>query len=299
MIILLGNSCKRTDLTPAYIHITAEDLENCIDVSNFNETHEQYFDQDKLDAISRHKFTHVNVYVNNKNLGCWELPCKVPVLDVNSTDTCTLILIPAFPISGMTNTIYGYPFLNICRQKVVLQKGSTYEVSQNPPKYEYSEYARFTFFETFSNSTSFSPSSVSTTDLTFNPTEFEGNNVGEIILNNENGLSFDVTSSAFVAPVGSYRTLLEVRYKTEVDVQVAAKMSTAYNPYIAYPVGGFYASPNEWKTIHFDLTNVINSYHSTSSNYTEMTLVFSGVGEQDQEKRVEIDDIKVVYIKTA
>ena len=53
------------------------------------------------------------------------------------------------------------------------------------------------------------------------------------------------------------------------------------------------------KTIHFDLTNVINSYHSTSSNYTEMTLVFSGVGEQDQEKRVEIDDIKVVYIKTA
>ena len=143
------------------------------------------------------------------------------------------------------------------------------------------------------------PSSVSTTDLTFNPTVFEGNNVGEIILNNENGLSFDVASSAFVAPVGSYRTLLEVRYKTEVDVQVAAKMSTAYNPYIAYPVGGFYASPDEWKTIHFDLTNVINSYHSTSSNYTEMTLVFSGVGEQDQEKRVEIDDIKVVYIKTA
>lgn len=298
-IIFLENSCKRTDLTPVYIHVTAEDLENCIDVSNFNETHDLNFDQEHLDALSRHKFTHVNVYVNNKNLGCWEVPCKVPVLDVNSLDTCSLVLIPAFPISGMTNTIYGYPFLNICRQKVILQKGTTYEVSQNPPRYVYSEYARFPFFETFSNSTSFSPTSVSLTNLTFTPTVYEGNNVGEIILNDENGLSFDVASSAFYAPVGSYRTLLEIRYKTEVDVQVAAKMSTAYNPYIAYPVGGFYASPDEWKTIHFDLSNVINSYHSSAGSVTEMTLVLSGVGTENQEKRVEIDDIKVVYIKTS
>ncbi len=298
-IILLENSCKRTDLTPAYIHVTLEDLQNCIDVSDFNETHDQYFDQDKLDAIARHKFTHVNVYVNNKNLGCWELPCKVPVLDVNSTDSCTLVLLPAFPLSGMTNTITGYPFLNICRQKVVLQKGTTYEVSQNLPKYVYSEYARFPFFETFSNSTSFVPSSVSTTNLTFNPTEYEGNNVGEIILNNENGLSFDVASSKFYAPVGSYRTLLEIRYKTEVDIQVSAKMSMAYNPYNAYPVGGFYASPDEWKTIHFDLTNVINTYHSGTGSVTEMTLILSGVADKDTERRVDIDDIKVVYIKTA
>jgi hypothetical protein len=295
----LENSCKRTDLTPAYIHVTAEDLENCIDVSNFNETHEQYFDQEMLDAISRHKFTHVNVYVNNKNLGCWEVPCKVPVLDVSSLDTCTLILIPAFPIAGMTNTIYGYPFLNICRQKVVLQKGTTYEVSQNPPKYVYSEYAKFPFFQTFANSTSFSPSSVSLTDLNLVPAVFEGNNVGEIIMNDENGLSFDIISNPFEVKVGSYRTLLEIRYKTEVNVQVAAKLSTAYNPYIAYPVGGFYASPDEWKVIHFDLTNVINSYHSTGSSSTAMTLVLSGVGEENKEMRVDIDDIKVVYIKTS
>lgn len=272
---------------------------NCIDVSKFNETHEQYFDQEMLDAISRHKFTHVNVYVNNKNLGCWEVPCKVPVLDVNSLDTCTLILIPAFPIAGMTNTIYGYPFLNICRQKVVLQKGTTYEVSQNPPKYVYSEYTKFPFFQTFANSTSFSPSSVSTTDLTLVPTVFEGNNVGEIIMNDENGLSFDIISNPFQVMTGSYRTLLEIRYKTDVNVQVAAKLSTAYNPYIAYPVGGFYASPDEWKVIHFDLSNIIHSYHSTGSDATAMTLVLSGVGEENKEMRVDIDDIKVVYIKTS
>lgn len=297
-IIFLLNSCKPTDLTPAYIHVTSQDMADCIDVSRFNEMHGTNYDQDHLEALSRHKFTHVNVYINNKNLGCWELPCKVPVLDVNSNDTNTLVLIPAFPISGMTNTIYGYPFLNICRQKVVLKKGTTYEVSQNPPRYEYSEYTKVPFFETFSNSTSFTPSTVSTTSQNFSITTCDGNAVGEIILNDENGLSFDVTSSSFIAPVGSYRVLLEVRYKTEVNVQVAVKMATAYNPYYAYPIGGFYASPDEWKTIHFDLTNTINSYHSTSGNVTSMNLILSGVGDEGQESKVDIDDIKVLYIKT-
>ena len=299
LIVFLVDSCEPTDLTPVYIHVTPEDLEDCIDVSRFNETHDEYFDQDKLEAISRHKFTHVNVYVDNKNLGCWELPCNVPVLDANSNDTSTLVLIPAFPISGMANTIYGYPFLNICRQKVVLKKGTTYEVSQNPPRYEYSEYTNFPFFETFSNSTHFSPSNVSTTGQNFVLTTRDGNRVGEIVLSDAQGLSFDVTSSSFEVPVGSYRVLLEVRYKTDVNVQVAVKMSTAYNPYTAYPIGGFYASPNEWKTIHFDLTNTINSYHGTAGNRTQMTVILSGVGDEGKESLVDIDDIKVVWIKTA
>ena len=102
LLFLVGaSSCKRSDLTPAYIVATPEDFEGCIDVSNFNETHDQNFDQDQLTALTRHKFTHVNLYVNNKNLGCWELPCKVPVLDVDNSDSCKLVLIPAFPMSGM------------------------------------------------------------------------------------------------------------------------------------------------------------------------------------------------------
>ena len=298
-IILLVNSCKEPDLTPVYIHVVPEDFENCIDVSNFNETHDQNFDQEQLLALTRHKFTHVNVYVNNKNLGCWELPCNVPVLDVNSNDTSTLILIPAFPMSGMTNTISGYPFINICRQKVILKKGTIYEVSENKPVYQYSEYAKFPYFETFSNSTSFTPSASSFNDQNLIPTLYDGKNVGEVILSDEKGLSFDVTSKGFVAPVGSYRTILEIRYRSEVNVNVAVKMSTAYNPYNAYPIAGFYASPDEWKTIHFDLTNTINSYHNGSGNATEMQVILSGAADEGTVRRVDIDDIKVIFIRTA
>ena len=303
LLIFTGiSSCKRTDLTPAYIVVTPEDFEDCIDVSNFNETHDQNFDQDQLIALTRHKFTHVNVYVDNKNLGCWELPCKVPVLDVSNTDSCTLVLIPAFPMSGMANTISGYPFINITRQRVLLQKDHVYEVSQNRPKYVYSEYARFPYFETFSNSTSFTPvPSPSTTqpDLTFLPVSFEDKNVGEIVLNDAVGQHFDVQSTAFPVPVGSYRVVLEVRYKTEGKMDISAKMSNAYYPHRWYSVGGINASPNEWKTIHFDLTNTINSNHSTAGNTTELTLMLAGVGKEGEETRFDIDDIKVVYIRTA
>lgn len=300
LLLSLGfHSCKETDLTPVYIHITPEDLENCIDVSDFNATHDQNFDQEQLEALKRHKFTHVNVYVDNKNLGCWELPCKVPVLDVNSNDTSTLILIPAFPISGMTNTIWGYPFLNICRQKVVFQKGTTYEVAQNPPTYVYSEYAKFPFFETFSNSSSFTTTDTAHDALSFVPVSRDGRNVGEIVLSDSTYQSFDVSSTKFVAPVGSYRVLLEITYKTDVNVDLAVKMSSAYNPHMAYSIGGFKASPDEWKTIHFDLSNTINTYHSGSGNATEVNLILSAAGDNGNVSCVDIDDIKVVYIRTA
>lgn len=303
LLIITGlNSCKRVDLIPAYIVITPEDFENCIDVSNFNETHDQNFDQDKLTALTRHKFTHVNVYVNNKNLGCWELPCKVPVLDVNNSDSCTLIMLPAFPMSGMANTISGYPFLNITRQKVLLQKDHVYEVAQNRPKYVYSEYTLFPYFETFSNSTSFSPVPTpdsTQNDLTFLPVAYEDKNVGEIILNDGAGLHFDVQSTPFTVPVGSYRVVLEIRYKTEGKMDISAKMSGAYYPYRWYSVGGINASPNEWKTIHFDLTNTINSNYGSSGNWTDLTLMLTGVGKEGQDTHYYIDDIKVVYIRTA
>ena len=301
MLIVIGiTSCKRVDLTPAYIVVTPEDFENCIDVSNFNETHDQNFDQEQLTALTRHKFTHVNVYVNNKNLGCWELPCKVPVLDVSSTDSCTLILIPAFPMSGMANTIAGYPFLNITRQRVLLQKDRVYEVAQNRPKFVYSEYVLFPYFETFANSTSFTPvPSPTQTDLSFLPVAYEDKNVGEIVLNDAAGLHFDVQSTAFPVPVGSYRVVLEVRYKTEGKMDISAKMSNAYYPHRWYSVGGINASPKEWKTIHFDLTNTINSNYGSSGNSTDLTLMLTGVGEEGEETHFYIDDIKVLYIRTA
>ena len=181
-----------------------------------------------------------------------------------------------------------------------MQKDRVYEVAQNRPKYVYSEYALFPYFETFANSTSFSPAASPTqTGLTFLPVTYEDKNVGEITLNDAAGLSFDVQSTTFTVPVGSYRVVLEIRYKTEGKMDISAKMSGAYYPYKWYSVGGINASPDEWKTIHFDLTNTINSNYGSSGISTDFSLMLSGVGKKGQDTHFYIDDIKVVYIRTA
>lgn len=295
--LLLG--CNETDLTPAYIEITADDVNHCIDVTQFNEMHDLNFDDEQLNALQQHSFTHVNVYVNNKNLGCWPLPCKVPVLNVSNTDSSTLVVLPCFRKTGMSNTVQGYPFLNVLRQNVLLKKGATYKVSENPLNYIYSSYSTFPYLETFSNSSSFVPSDTSNSNLTFYPMIKDGRMVGGLTLNNQNGLNFDVKSTSITLPVYNYYVYLEVTYKTQSNMEVGLQLSTGSNPYTIHQLGGMYATNGEWKTIYFDLSSVIMGYHAGSGYWTNANIVLTGVGESNKDTEFYIDNIKVIYAPAA
>ncbi len=296
-LVLAFTGCKDTDLTPAFIYVTADDINNCVDVSTFNADHDLNFDAEQLSALQQHNFTHVNVYVNNKNLGCWRLPCKVPVLDINSTDSSEVILLPCFRKTGMEATIQGYPFFNILKQKALLVRGETYNVSDNPPVYVYSSYAHFPFFETFANSSSFSTTD-STNQHTFYPTSVDGRTVGEIVLNEEE--SFDVSSIDITVPVYNYYTFLEITYKTEGDINIGLKMSTSQYPNTVYPLGGIYSSDGEWKTIYFELSSILLDYHYTGSEGSVINLILDGMADADKDQtHFYIDNIKVIYERSA
>lgn len=297
-VILLG-SCHKVDLTPAYIEITQEDVNNCIDVSGFNESHDLNYDAEQLNSLQQHTFTHVNVYVNNKNLGCWPLPCKVPVLDLTGTDSSTLVILPCFRMTGMSNTVQGYPFLNVLRQKVMLKRGSTYKVSENPLSYIYSSYTTFPYLETFSNSTSFTPIDTNASTQTFHPMTEDGRMVGGITLNNQNGLSFDVSSTDITLPIYNYYVYMEVTYKTENNMDVGLKISTGTHSNTIHQLGGIYPTNGEWKTIYFDLSSVLMGYHASPGTWTIANLVLTGIGEENKDTHFYIDNIKVIYQPSA
>jgi hypothetical protein len=44
---------------------------------------------------------------------------------------------------------------------------------------------------------------------------------------------------------------------------------------------------------------MIQNYYASSGNATEVTLVLSGAGDKGKVSNVYIDDIKVLYIRTA
>lgn len=294
-IILLIAGCKKTDLTPAFLYISEEDLNNCVDVSTFNADHDLNFDNEQLNDLTKHSFSHVNVYVNNKNLGCWQLPCKVPVLHTSATDSATVVLLPAFRKTGMNRTISGYPFFNVLRKKKLLVPGETYNVSDDPPVYKYSSYAHFPYFETFSNSSSFSPTDTSYSTQCFYPTVVDGRSVGEIVLNGSDD-KFDVASIGINLPVYNYYVYLEVTYKTENNIDVGLKISTGSSPNAVHQIGGIYPSNGEWKTIYFDISGILYSYNYTGASVTTANIVLSGNSNPKlPSTHFEIDNIKVIY----
>ncbi len=295
ILVVAVSSCKQPDLTPAYIQINYEDINNCVDVSTFNADHELNYDDEQLSAFQQHNFTHVNVYVNGNNLGCWKVPCKVPVLDMNGTDSAKLILLPAFNHSGMARTVQGYPFFNVLRQTVLLKPGETYKVSDNPPTYKYSSYAKIPFLETFSNSSSFSPNDTTTNRLTFIPVVEDGRTAGMLTLNDANGLSFDVISTDITIPATNYYVYLEMTYKTEASIDVGFKLSTATYSNKVEQVGGVYATDGDWKTVYMYLGNVISNNHNYSYTNAIGQIVLTGVGDNGKDTRFFIDNIKVIY----
>lgn len=296
-LLLVFNSCKKTDLTPAYIQINYEDINNCLDVTSFNQDHDLNYDSEQLASLQQHDFSHVNVYVNNKNLGCWKVPCKVSVVGINDKDSSTLVLMPCFKKNGMNNTIQGYPFLNVLRQKVMLKKDKLYKISQNPPIYKYTSYSRFPYLETFGNSSSFSPTGSDTNAVTFVPTIFEGRTVGAITLHGADE-DFDVTTQAITLPVYNYYVYLEITYKAESNIDIGLRLSTGTYSNAVHQVGGVKATNGEWKTVYFDLSSVLMGYHNASGSVTNANLLLSGVGNAG-DTHFYIDNIKIIYQPSA
>lgn len=299
-ITILITSCKPKDLTPAYLQIDYYDVNynpqtgtSPLDVSTYNETHGENYDNEQLHALMQHTFTHVNVYANSKNLGCWKLPCKIPILDVPEGDSSDVIILPAFPLNGMTNTISGYPFFNVLRKKMMLKRGETCKVADYPLKFIYNNVTKIPFMETFTNSSPFMPSDTSSSTHYFQPVQVDGLSVGEIILQGED--HFDVHTSEITLPVGSYYVYLEMTYRVDNNMEIGMKLSTASSSYTVHQVGGVYSTNGEWKTVCFRLGGIINDYHNTSASVTNATILLTGIGKQGERTRFDIDDIKIIY----
>jgi hypothetical protein len=299
-IIILLTSCKPNDLTPAYLQIDYYDVNynpetgiSPLDVSTYNETHGENYDSEQLRALMQHTFTHVNVYANSKNLGCWKLPCRIPVLHVPDNDSSNIIILPAYPLNGMTNTITGYPFFNVLRKNMMLKRGETCKVADYPLKFVYNNVTRIPFMETFTNSSPFTASDTANSTHTFQPTQVDGLSVGEIILQGED--HFDVHTSAITLPIGNYYIYLEMTYRVDNNMEIGMKISTANSSNTVHQVGGVYSTNGEWKTVCFRLGGIINDYHNTNSNVTNATLLLTGIGKKGERTRFDIDDIKIIY----
>lgn len=299
-------SCKdQNDYTPAILKIDANVFDDCFNVDNYNMEHDDNLDVEQLQALKQHKFTHVYISYDGKALGVWELPCEVPVLDINSSDSTTLNIIPCFKKNGQSSTIKGYSYIKSYKLKLNLQKGKTTYLNKDnfKKKYEYHKYTEAVFVETFNTNQHFMPYDMLTSTANFNciaDPDNTSNRLGEIVLTNDSlHNSFEVITKAGAGSDSwifdvSNQTYLEIRYKCDNEMKVEV---VAQGYYTAYPCGGMYAT-KDWQTIYINLDERLGSIYSTGSyfsGYIGAQILLSGARLPEQDTtRFTIDYVKII-----
>lgn len=291
VIALIGSSCNREDLTPSYVIITKEDLQNSIDMSRFNDVQATSFSQDDLEAIANQDFTHIGLLVDGKNLGIYALPCKIPIL---ASDSTQLRILPCFKMNGMSTTIRSYsvmvaPFVTT----IYLTKDQNYTFANNPIKFEYYRGVHFPILEPFNNSTSFAPSDTSGVGLVVQ--NVDGQNIGVISIDHARG-NFEIVSPELNLPAVGKNLFLELNYKCDQEMYVAVLTKAHnFNSWTQHSLIGIRSS-DEWKKMYVNLTDIISNYSEGYSTVTSQ-LLFSGNSLEAPSAKFYFDNIKIIYIE--
>ncbi|MCL2245550.1 MAG: hypothetical protein FWC10_00315 [Lentimicrobiaceae bacterium] len=263
IVLILNFSCKKPDITPAYLILSEEDFKDCIDVSNFNNTHDQNYDQNELDAIRQQKFTDVLVSLNGKELGYWNLPCKIPLLP-NYSDSNNIRIIPCVRIPHTSTTTTQYHFVTPYEKFFAMNKEGEYQVSDIKLKYVSS--VDFSILETFTQSTDFSPrdSTYPATIQIVHDDELN-KNIGKLVLA-DSDVYFDIVTPYFTLLGQNERQFWEISYKS-----VNGRMTTYLgfeNTITGQTSQSMVILPSTqgvWKKIYINITDIVMQASYTAS----------------------------------
>ncbi|MGB3948423.1 MAG: hypothetical protein WBM13_10590 [Bacteroidia bacterium] len=237
-VVFLGacNLFNPTEPIPSYISIDKIDL--------------------TTDPISQgsdsHKITDAWVYVDEQLVGCYELPCKFPVL---FTGVHNVMIRAGIKVNGIAAIRSPYPFYTSYKQTVDLQAGVVTPMS---PTVTYASTADFQFMEDFELAGVIIDTS-STSDTTlqriYDSNVFEGNSSGVAYLDHQNTFFECVSSQPYTLPKGGSDVFLEFNYKSNHEFVVGV---IAQPPYYLKTASLTYNASANWNKTYLYLTPAIS-----------------------------------------
>ncbi len=288
IISLFFASCDDQDLTPAYLIITKEDLQNCVDVSQFNSDQDEAYGEIELEAIASQNFKDVWVYFNGKNLGCWELPCKIPVLP-NYTDSNFVQIVPGIRLNGVSTMIPVYPFLEPFKTTYYMNREGNYLLSERNIKFKYASGINFPLLETFEQSTEFA--SIDADGVNMIVTQEDNRTIGKITL--VDSTYFDIKSPKYYLEGSGNFTFWEMEYKCENNIDIQLFVYTATGAITPVPLVSLRSTNGEWKKIYINLTSTLTDYTSSAA-YIGVELVMTGNRYNSSVTNFCFDNIKLI-----
>lgn len=241
-----------------------------------------------------HNLTDAWVYVNDKLIGVFELPCKIPVLVSGSLN---VTLYPTIRNNGISATKKIYPFCDEYKLTTSKEAGETIKIS---PITQYKSDVNFYWKEEFENvgfsiDTDQGVSNAEISRSTDQSIVKYGTGCGYIHLNStSDSLWQGYTNSQLVLPKSGAEVYLEVDYYTtnSIVTGVLAINSSSTTDNVNIQINGSTDSEVKWKKIYIDLKEIVSA--STTAEYFEIyfrTLIDTG----DVSGDIYIDNIKVIF----
>jgi len=277
--ILFLSSCQE-DLTPSWLEITEVNFTT-------NET---------VEGPNSHGIVDAWVYIDSKEMGVWEIPFRMPILEEGEH---TLTIIPGIKISGQSSIRVTNNFYTVYTSTINLSKEETTTVV---PSFGYKPTINVIAKEDFEDTgVILNPdnSSDTTKFKIISKSDFPnivkyGNNCGRLQITENDSVARVITNLDL--PIITDNMYLEIDYLSTNSFFIGILEETSsVNQIDQGPFAGVFKTDVdefEWKKIYFPLserTN-LNSFANTFEFY-----IYAPLDAGSQAGEVYIDNIKIVY----
>src|SRR3954470_2251803 len=220
-IIFIFQACKhKEDMIPAYIHIDKISLKIANPITQ---------------GSASEKISDAWVYIDEKLVGCFELPITFPVL---FEGTHQIKVKAGIKINGIAASRAPYSFYSEYSQQIDLKPKETLNLT---PVVTYTSFARFTFMENFDGvGTLLAPGPAGTADTMKQTLDkklvFEGSGSGLTKLSSKKVNFQAVSNTSYILPTGGAPVYLEFNYKCNhtftVGIYAHTKTSSSLIPMV-------------------------------------------------------------------
>jgi len=235
-----------------------------------------------------HNFSDAWVFVNDKVIGVFEVPFKIPVL---MNGTCNIKLYPTVRNNGISATKKIYPFVEKYEITAELVQNKTLKIN---PTTKYSSYTQFWIedFEDAAIKLNTDPTSADTMIVGNDPLIMKWNRYGISTLNSTDTNWVAYTSQELALPKGEEVYLELDYYNTNAVVTGVLALSSPYKNNINIQLNPQSPSSVTWKKIYIDLREIVSN--SAGANSFLMSFQ-AGLDDGDSEGKIVFDNIKVVH----
>jgi hypothetical protein len=273
---LLASSCIKNNPDPAWLEVTKWSL-----VANPNSENQT--------GELTHNFSEAWVYIDDKIVGVFEVPFKIPILQSGNVN---IKIYPAIKNNGIAATKKIYPFVEVFEVNANLVQNQTLTLN---PITRYVSVTKFWIedFEDPAVKIITDPNSQTALSQGSDPLILEyGNNYGEVNLNLTDSTWVAFTEQLPYIQIGK-EVYLEIDYYNTnalITGLIAISPSSVINNQNVQ-LNPQYPASVKWKKIYIDLKEVV----SNSSAQSDFRISFQAlIDSGDNEGKIVLDNIKVV-----